>query len=223
MSEQTIKMISQELHDGTGQALTTLIVGLRALQSASSVEDVRARAAMLEEVARGATKDLARLLRGLAPIAVDDCGICRAIERHIAEFAAIHSVRVALFMDGLARIEGREALSAAALRIVQEALTNVAKHAVATEVSVVLRTCGERMYIFIEDDGRGFSPASDRAAGWGGRGLAGMRQRVLSLGGTIDVDSAPGEGCTIRVELPLANDHFAFSASAHGFARPVSL
>lgn len=219
MSDEMLKKLARELHDETGQALTTLIVGLRALRSATSLEQVQSRAALLEEIASGATKELARMLRGLTPLAVETCGICRAIERHVAEFGAIHEVRITLVLEGLERLADQEPLSTAVLRILQEALTNVAKHADASEVSVVMTASKDLMRIIIEDDGRGFSTGAGPSSAWGGRGLAGMRERVLFLGGRIDVDSAPKRGCCISIELPLEQDHFALSGSAHGFAR----
>jgi signal transduction histidine kinase len=222
MSDDTIQHLARELHDETGQALTTLTFGLRSLALATSLEEARKRAALLEEVATNATKELARLLRELTPIAVEKCKVCSAIERHVVEFSAIHDIRVALVIDGLERIDGHAPLSSAVLRTLQEALTNVAKHAEATEVSVVLRASETHVRMVVEDNGRGFSVGEEPSKGWGGRGLPGMRQRVLFLGGAIEIDSAPGEGCTIAVELPLVRDHFRLSGSAHGFARQVS-
>jgi signal transduction histidine kinase len=218
MSEEVIQRLARELHDGMGQALTTLAVGLRALQTAPDLEEAQRRARMLEDVASGATKELTRILRGLVPISLERCEICRAIERHVTEFSALHEVRVALVLEGLERVT-QEPLSTAVLRILQEALTNVAKHSQASEVSVVMRVVKEHLRVVIEDDGRGFSIGSGPSQAWGGRGLAGMRERVLFLGGTIEIDSAPDEGCTVAVELPLNRDYFSRSGSAHGFAR----
>lgn len=218
MSDEIITRISRELHDETGQALTTLVVGLRALRGSKSLEEATHRAAMLEEIASKATKELAGILRGMAPIALEECEICRAIERHVVEFSAIHEIHVALALDGLECIK-QEPLSAAVLRILQEALTNVAKHANASEMSVVMKAGKDHLRIVIEDNGKGFSLDGNPSRAWGGRGLAGMRERVMFLGGNLEIDSAPGEGCTIAVELPLTEDHFSLQSSAHGFVR----
>ena len=209
--EKTIEFVTRELHDGTGQALTALIVGLRTLRSADTVDEVRGQAALLEGVAVRAARDLACLMRGLPPFGVDDVGLPRAIQRHVAEFSAVHDVRVALCIDGLERIETDGVLSAVVFRILQEALANVAKHAHASEVSVVMTVRDDSLRMLVDDDGDGFSMSVAPSAG--SRGLADMRERVRFLGGRIGIESVPGEGCSIMVQLPIVQHRVGESSA----------
>jgi signal transduction histidine kinase len=97
-----------------------------------------------------------------------------------------------------------DATATAIFRVVQESLTNVVRHAQASEVTISLR-CGDRLLLRVEDNGRGFNPAVVRKLP--GLGLLGMRERILALGGTLKIDSELGIGTTLAIELPLSNGH----------------
>ena len=141
--------------------------------------------------------DVRRLAVELRPKALDDFGLVAALERLRDTFSEQTGMRV----DLEARIGGRvpTEVETALYRIVQEALTNIVKHAQASAVSIVLARSGTAITAVIEDDGRGFAPRSDGD----GLGLLGMGERLALLGGRLKIESSPGAGATIVAEVPL--------------------
>jgi len=189
------RRLARELHDETGQALTSILLGLRALEDAdmgASVEDLR-------ELVVRTLQDVRRLAVQLRPKALDDFGLVPALERLGQTFAESSGIRVQLE----ARV-GDERLpteiETTVYRIVQEALTNVVKHAGASEVSILLVRRDGMLTAVVEDDGGGFDPATVRSDSLG---LEGMRERVALHDGRLTVESAPGAGTTLRIEVPL--------------------
>jgi two-component system, NarL family, sensor histidine kinase DevS len=190
--------LARELHDETGQALTSILLGLRSLEVASVPEDRDEALAALRELVVATLHEVRRLAVELRPAALDDFGLLPAVRR-LGE-----STRETTGLDvqveatlGPKRLAPE--VETALYRIVQEALTNVAKHAGARHVSVVLTRKHERVSVVIEDDGKGF----DASAGTGdGLGLLGMRERVQLLDGTLSVESSVGAGTTLVLELP---------------------
>ncbi|KGQ22553.2 ATP-binding protein [Thermus filiformis] len=182
--------IARELHDEVGQALTGLILGLEALP------DDRARA--LKELARYTLAEVRRLALDLRPSVLDHLGLEAALERYVREFSARTGIAVDLSYH-LTRPLSRE-LETVVYRVVQEALTNVARHSGSPRAAVgVLEAEGE-VRVFVEDEGRGFDP---QGVGPGHQGLWGMRERVELSGGRLVVESAPGEGTRVQARLPL--------------------
>jgi signal transduction histidine kinase len=189
--------IARELHDETGQALTSMLLGLRAAEDAKD-EASRARAlASLRELAAATLRDVRRLAVELRPKALDDFGLVPALERLIDGFRE----RTGLDAQFEAALPGRlpPEVETALYRIVQEALTNVVKHAHAGHVSILLARRGSSVTAVVEDDGVGFTPSSATA----GLGLVGMRERVALLGGHLVVESREGAGSTFVAEVPL--------------------
>jgi signal transduction histidine kinase len=190
------RRLARELHDETGQALTSILLGLRSLEDFVDGDDERAAVADIRRLAVETLQDVRRLAVELRPKALDDFGLEAALERLTGNFAE----QTGLAVDFVARL-GHQQLPAevatALYRIVQEGLTNVAKHAHARTVSVLLTRKNGRVALVIEDDGRGFDP--DGAAG--GFGLQGMRERVDLLGGSLQVESRAGAGTTLAVEV----------------------
>jgi signal transduction histidine kinase len=189
------RRLARELHDETGQALTSILLGLRALEDANSgvsVEDLRA-------LVVSTLQDVRRLAVQLRPKALDDFGLVAALERLVETFAESSGIRAQLE----ARI-GNERLPAevetTVYRIVQEALTNVVKHAGASEVSILLVRREGTLTAVVEDDGSGFDPDEVRSDSFG---VEGMRERVALHDGRLTVESAPGSGTTLRLEVPL--------------------
>jgi signal transduction histidine kinase len=186
---------ARELHDETLQALG----GLRMLVSAARRrQDAGAMRAALEDVVTtidGEIESLRTLIRELRPAALDELGPAPAIEELAARTAARHGLEVTTELD----LGGRRSpeVETALYRIIQEALTNAVKHAGAARVAVAAREDDGALRLSVTDDGRGFDPAAPGA----GFGLAGMRERVLLLGGTLDVTSGP-EGTRIAASLP---------------------
>jgi signal transduction histidine kinase len=194
--------LARELHDETGQALTSILLGLRHLEDAVDSDAGKAAAASLRELVVSTLQDVRRLAVELRPSALDDFGLVPAVER-LSATVAEHS---SLAVDLEARL-GAERLPAEAetalYRIVQEALTNVVKHASARHVSITLVRKEGSAVVVVEDDGEGFEADSTRA---GALGLVGMRERVALVGGRLTVESSPGSGTTLVAEVPLGQD-----------------
>jgi signal transduction histidine kinase len=195
------RRLARELHDETGQALTSILLGLRAVEDAKGDAELRTATGMLRALAMTTLQDVRRLAVELRPKALDDFGLAAALERLGTSFAEQTGIAV----DISARIgESRLApeIETALYRIVQEALTNVAKHAQARRISVVLNRSARSVVAVIEDDGRGFTSEPESTDGLG-LGLIGMQERVSLLSGRIQIESTEGSGTTLVVEVPL--------------------
>ena len=192
--------LARELHDETGQALTSILLGLKPLEQAVSTDEGRDALASLRELVVSTLQDVRRLAVELRPSALDDFGLVPALERLTQSFGEHSGARVDLQANlGEDRLPSE--LETTLYRIVQEALTNVAKHAGASHVSVTLTRKDGSVVAVVEDDGLGFDSAavdSERL------GLAGMRERVALLGGRLRVEAAPGSGTTLVAEAPIA-------------------
>jgi signal transduction histidine kinase len=197
--EDERRRLARELHDETGQALTSILLGLRGLEEAKDPETLRAAVGEVRELVRSTLQDVRQLAVELRPTALDDFGLVAAVERLTANFAEQTGIGVE-FVPNLP--EGRlpPDVETALYRIVQESLTNVVKHARAGHVSVVLTQNDRLVSVVVEDDGVGFEPL--RVHG-DGIGLVGMRERVGLLGGRVAVESRPGAGTTFVAEVPL--------------------
>ncbi len=201
--EEERKRVARELHDQAGQALISVLLALRHIETAETLEAVRERVKGLrEEVARAAreVRDLAWALR---PPALDDLSLTEATERQLRELAEKGGFEFSFHAFGLEGGLPRE-VETVVYRVVQEALTNAYKHAKAKHVSVVLERHGETLKAVVEDDGVGFVPEVARQGGRG-LGLAGMEERAALLGGKVHLESGPGEGTTVVVEIPLGS------------------
>ncbi len=160
---------------------------------------MRAAAEQLRELVVATLQDVRRLAVELRPKALDDFGLAAALERLTNTFAESTGIEVEL-EAGLGEQRLPSDLETTLYRIVQEALTNVVKHAHARKVSIVLMRRGSRVTALIEDDGEGFDLEQTRDEGVG---LLGMRERVQLLDGRIKLESSPGVGTTLAVEVPL--------------------
>ncbi|NTU78758.1 MAG: PAS domain S-box protein [Chloroflexales bacterium] len=202
--EQERRHLARELHDEVGQALTGLRLSLELARRLSL--DVRDR--YLGE-AHQASQDLIARVRALSldlrPAMLDDMGLLPALHWQITRYHEQTGIAVDFRQRGL---EQRLPLSVetVAYRIVQEALTNVARYAEVTTVSVSLLASAERLRIQVRDAGRGFVLDEALASGHSS-GLAGMQERVSLLGGTLLIETAPGAGTCITVGLPLGETH----------------
>jgi signal transduction histidine kinase len=197
--EQERARLARELHDQTGQALTSILLGLKTLEEAVETEDGRASAASLRALVVDTLHDVRNLAVELRPAALDDFGVIPALERLVDSFRENTGIDISMEASiGSARLASE--LETTLYRLVQEALTNIVKHADAGHVSIsIVRTDGSISAV-VEDDGRGFTPDGTRADALG---LVGMRERVALLNGRITVESAPGRGTTLAVEVPV--------------------
>ncbi|HEX2302681.1 MAG TPA: GAF domain-containing sensor histidine kinase [Gaiella sp.] len=192
--------LARELHDETGQALTSILLGLKHLEDAAESDEARDATAALRELVVTTLQDVRRLAVELRPSALDDFGLVPAVERLAATLAdqsdLIVDVEAGLGDERLPR-EAETAL----YRIVQEALTNVVKHASAGRVSITLVRKAGAAVVVVEDDGTGFESDGIRADALG---LTGMRERVALVGGRLTVESSADAGTTLVAEVPLA-------------------
>jgi signal transduction histidine kinase len=185
--------LARELHDETGQALTSILLGLKQLEGAEAPEAVQA----LRELVVATLQDVRRLAVELRPKVLDDFGLVPALERLTRGFAEHTGIAVDLEASAIAERLPVE-VETAIYRIVQEALTNVVKHAHAQRVSVLVTRAGGRIRAVIEDDGSGFDPTETD----GGIGLIGMRERIELLDGSLAVETSATSGTTVAVEVP---------------------
>jgi signal transduction histidine kinase len=193
------RRLARELHDETGQALTSILLGLRAVEEAGSGEGVRKSVGEVRELVVATLQDVRRLAVELRPKALDDFGLVPALERLVQTFSEATGISVDL-EAGLGEDRLPAELETTLYRIIQEALTNVVKHAEAQSVSVLLVRREGSVTTVIEDDGRGFDPTSTREDGLG---LLGMRERVALHDGRLQLEASPGAGTTLVVEMPL--------------------
>jgi PAS domain S-box-containing protein len=192
------RRIARELHDETGQSLTALLVGLRTIEGSKTVGQAVELAQRLRETTAQTLVDVGRLWRGLHPGVLDDLGLAAAVTRHAEEFADAHRIGVNVQAEGLDADGLSPLLQATVYRVLQEALTNVARHAGARRVDVRLVRGEGSIELHVQDDGAGFKPGNS-----GRLGLRGMRERAALLGGSIDVESQPGAGTTITARIPV--------------------
>jgi two-component system, NarL family, sensor histidine kinase UhpB len=198
--EEERKRIAQELHDGTAQTLTALRVRLRVARALAESE---ARTQLLERISSElgeATEEIRRIAQGLRPPALDMLGLAAAIEscsRDVADTAGVTLETALQGVEGLLTPEAELVL----YRIVQEALSNVARHAHARTVRVRLAYAGSTVTVVVEDDGRGFNVAAEMSNG--GLGLFGMQERAGYVGGTVAIESEPGAGTRVRATIPI--------------------
>ncbi len=194
------RRLARELHDETGQALTSILLGLRGLEEVKDTDTLRATVAEVRDLVRSTLQDVRRLAVELRPTALDDFGLVAALERLTENFAEQTgiSIEFAPNLPGDVRLPAE--VETALYRIVQESLTNVVKHARANRVSIVLTRKPDSVSIVVEDDGIGFEPGRENGDGIG---LIGMQERVGLLGGRVALESRPGAGTTFVAEVPL--------------------
>ena len=192
------KRLARELHDETGQALTSILLGLKEVEEARSPRQAQEAASALRELVVATLHSVRQLAVELRPKALDDFGLVPALERLAETFADQAGIEVDFQAAGVDRLPPE--VETALYRIVQEALTNVIKHAQASHVSVVLTRRNGAVTAVIEDDGRGFEATGTDGAGLG---LVGIRERLGLLDGRLAIESTQGSGTTIVAEVPI--------------------
>jgi signal transduction histidine kinase len=203
--EEERKRIARELHDDTGQAITSLMVGLRAATDACDPA-VRAQFSALREIAAQTLESVKRMARELRPAVLDDLGLPAALERYVSGYRANFGLKVDLQITGWPDGERLPVEAELALyRIIQESLTNIVKHAHAGNVSIVVTRKPHAVVAIVEDDGCGFDARSVLASPNpdGTLGLFGMRERAELMGGRMQLESTPGSGTSVFVEIPV--------------------
>jgi PAS domain S-box-containing protein len=193
--------IARELHDDTAQSLSLLLLGLRKVAEAETLEAARGCARELRAHIARAIGEVRRIARGLRPADLDALGLAEALRRLAVELCNDHDIEVDVAVSGLDR-PLPPPIEIALYRIAQEALTNAWKHAAASTISIVARRNDASVRLIVEDDGLGFSvdspPRNQKL------GLQGIRERAMLLGGELAIESSPGKGTTLYVSVPLS-------------------
>ncbi|HKR00105.1 MAG TPA: chemotaxis protein CheB [Pyrinomonadaceae bacterium] len=202
--EDERRRISRELHDQLGQSLTALRLKLEGLgEEAGKRSKLKDRIHELAEIAQRLDKDVDFLAWELRPSALDDLGLIVALSNYAQEWSKHFGVEVNFHSAGLGDARLAPLAESSLYRIAQEALNNISKHAGATSVDLLLDRRDDHAVLIIEDNGRGFDVDSVKASDERGMGLIGMRERAALVGGTVEVESTPGEGTTIFVRVPI--------------------
>ncbi|MBI5034105.1 MAG: PAS domain S-box protein [Chloroflexi bacterium] len=200
--------IARDLHDGIGQILTALMVDLHYFERQSQKPDLLlARVSDSKKTVNNGLADLRKMLSDLRPTMLGYLGLVNALQQYVDNFRRQFEISAELETVGLNDVHFSDDMEIALYRIVQEALTNVARHAQAKHAEVLLTHVDDSLKVMIWDDGIGF----DSSAPILGQhmGLLGMRERVEMFGGTFTVESGPGDGTTILVEVPYVDSNFA--------------
>lgn len=199
--------IARELHDDTGQVLTLLLIRLKLLEAQPGAEELRPQIEELRGLVSSAIDQVRRLALNLRPPTIDQLGLVPALRSLTTNFSENAHIPVALDLPR-EQISLSPERTIAVYRVVQEALTNAAKHAGARNVSVSGRMEDGALRVDIRDDGKGFAPESYLVHARGktsgaGVGLFGMEERARLAGGTLRVQSAPGRGTAVTLRVPV--------------------
>lgn len=206
--EDERRRVARELHDSVGQFLSMVVVRLSLLERQVDAGAPAATAAIgeLSSLTSRAVDEVRRLAVALRPEMLDEMGLPAAVGYHAEQVLERHGIAVTLDAESLSRRLPPE-VELVAFRVVQEALTNVLKHARAKNVAISLECRGGELRGVVADDGVGFeAPAQPPGPRGPGVGLIGMRERVELLGGTLDVDTAPRRGTRLRFRVPVPRD-----------------
>lgn len=218
--EQERKRIARELHDETSQVLTSLLISLAVLEESTATQEARDRIAETRRLAHQTLRAVRNLSIDLRPSALDDLGLLPALRWYVKEYQQKTSLEVefhALGFKDRARLSAE--METALYRIVQESLTNIAKHAQAHKVTITMREEADAVNVTISDDGRGFDVEEVQNTGDQDRGLGliGMQERALLLDGTVNVTSEQRHGTRVKVHIPL------YAVAVHGKESPAEL
>ncbi len=198
--EDERKRIARELHDGIGQSLTSIMLAAGLLERAEQTEERNEYTARIREASADTLKQVRRLGRELRPSVLDDLGLSAALDRYVAEFRLrCPEITTEIHCHLPARLE--PLVETTLYRVVQEAMTNVARHSGARTVSVLIGLRSGAVRAIIEDDGAGFDPEAKQASGES-VGIHGMVERIELLGGRFDIESSE-HGTTIFAEVPM--------------------
>ncbi|MEW6304983.1 MAG: histidine kinase [Verrucomicrobiota bacterium] len=203
VQEEERTRISRELHDEVGQALTAINVNLTMLKRNGSSRSaaLKKKFSDTQTLLEQTMENVHRFARELRPAMLDDLGLLPALRSYTKAFTERTSIRIRFQASALAEKLDRERKTVV-FRVAQESLNNVAKHAHATRVDLTIQKVKDGITMSVKDNGRSFSV--ERKTGKGNKrlGLLGMQERVRLVNGTFGIESAPGKGTTIRIDIP---------------------
>lgn len=206
--ENERQRVARELHDGIGQALTALQLGLGRLESSARSPEIKRAAASLRDLSVSTLVDIRDLARDLRPGMLDEMGLEPTLRNYVQAFSERTGVPVGLAVQSLSGRLPPE-LEVTIFRIVQEGLANMAKHARAAHAWVSLALKGGTLRVIIEDDGVGFDVAAVRGERHRSLGLSGMEERCRFSDGTLEIESSPGAGTRLVCTWKLSPDVLA--------------
>jgi signal transduction histidine kinase len=201
--EDERKRIARELHDETAQSLTSIKLSLKVIEDARELEAATRVARELRGMLNRTMEEVSSLARDLRPSVLDDMGLQASLADYIDKCSSVLNKAIDFHLQGLHKCRFPSYVETTVYRVVQEALTNVIKHAQAENISVVVRYSNEVLTAIVEDDGIGFDPASVSQNGGRGLGLFGMHERAALVGGTLEIESEAGEGTTVYLNIPV--------------------
>ena len=201
--EQEKRRIARELHDELGQALTALKMDVGALRDsvAGADESARRKLDSMQELLDATVAATRRISADLRPMMLDDLGLTAAADWLTQNFSERTGVPCELVLDESTDFDLPDPYSTAVFRVLQESLTNVAKHAAATQVEVALERADDEVVLTVRDNGRGMATGGESKPG--SFGLVGLRERAYLLGGSATIVSAPGQGTVVEFRIPL--------------------
>ena len=205
--EDERRRIARELHDEMGQHLTALTLGLRELGDSVQLSDLsEAKLRQVQELTNQVSREMHVLAMDLRPTTLDDLGLQTALSNYLEQWMERTTISIELHSIGFDERRLHPNIETALYRIVQEAMTNVIKHAQADHVSVILESRLDHVLTIVEDNGQGFDVEAmmNEPVTQGGLGLIGMQERVTLLGGTFNLESSPGIGTSIFVRIPIS-------------------
>jgi signal transduction histidine kinase len=203
--EQEKSRIARELHDELGQSLTALKLDVAWLRErlADAPEPVRGKLASMQVVLDGTVAATRRISADLRPLVLDDLGLPAAAEWLVQSFSQRTGIACELVM-GQGDLDLRDPLATTVFRVLQESLTNAAKHSQATQIEIVLEREGDQVVLTVEDNGKGF--AVEAPPPRGSFGLLGLRERATLVGGMVKIESRPSHGARIELRVPVARE-----------------
>lgn len=203
--EEERKRIARELHDQTSQSLTSLMLGIKALENIENHDLLKAKTDELRALTGKTLEEIRDLAINLRPSVLDDLGLEAAVQGFLKGYSHKNGIEVDIHTKGIKDLRLPSRVETAFYRIVQEAMTNIVKHAMAKYVAVIMERRNNTLVLIVEDDGRGFdvkevmeAPLREKRLG-----LFGMEERVSLLGGSFSIESVSGFGTTLYVNVPL--------------------
>jgi signal transduction histidine kinase len=198
--EDERKRIARELHDSTGQSLTSLLVGLKNLKEAPTPDEIDCRIDELRNVVSHTLNEVRGMAWQLRPSSLDDLGLSSALKHYIDDYQRRYAIQLEFVENGSYERLPPE-VETSIYRVIQEALTNVARHAHASAASVIINYRQDSIKIIVEDNGVGFpveAQYSEKSLG-----LQGIRERIALFNGNLTIESHPGQGAALFIEIPL--------------------
>lgn len=213
--EEERARIAHDLHDGLGQNLTTMLMRLRVLEDSADDAASRENVAELQAITAASLAEIRRVVRDTRPPSLDDLGLCATLEKQLSHVTEASGLRTTLDCNSATAVRLPTAVETMLFRVVQEAVTNVVRHAAATELRVVVTTTDNEARAEVSDNGIGFDIRQVMHGRDRSFGLLGMHERARPLGGVVTVESHTGQGTRVTVTVPLPASRLQQARTGH--------